>query len=73
MATKKQKREAAYQKHLDFMADIRRTGLEAQKKDREHRQSKQENSFDHLEKSPVKKSTRPTRKSRANTTIKESK
>lgn len=34
MATKKQKRLAAKAKHEAFMEDIRRTGLEAQRKDR---------------------------------------
>lgn len=34
MATKKQKRQAALAKHEAFMAEIRRTGLEAQRKDR---------------------------------------
>lgn len=73
MATKKQKRELSYQKHLAFMEEVRRTGLEAQKKDREHRQSKQDSDVGVLEKSPVRKTNRPTRKSRVNNTIKESK
>lgn len=37
MATKKQKREAGFQKHIKFVEDHRRSGLEAQKKDREFR------------------------------------
>lgn len=41
MATKKQKREAALQKHKAYMAEVKRTGLQAQRKDREHRDSRQ--------------------------------
>lgn len=63
MATKKQKREANYRKHLEFMAEVRRTGLEAQRKDKEHRQVKEQNG---IEKPPAKKR-------RTNNTIKESK
>lgn len=37
MATKKQKRLAAKEKHDHFMEELRRSGLEAQRKDREHR------------------------------------
>lgn len=40
MATKKQKRERGEEKHKRFMAEIRKTGLEAQRKDREHREKK---------------------------------
>ena len=40
MATKKQKRERGEQKRVHFMAEIKRTGLEAQRKDREHREKK---------------------------------
>lgn len=41
MATKKQKRERGEQKRMHFMSEHRRTGLEAQRKDREHRQQKE--------------------------------
>lgn len=41
MATKKQKREAAMAKHEHRMEELRRTGLEAQQKDRAHRQQKE--------------------------------
>lgn len=37
MATKKQKREAALAKREEFMADVARTGLEAQRKDQQRR------------------------------------
>lgn len=37
MATKKQKREAAIAKHEAEMAEIRQTGLTAQRKDIQHR------------------------------------
>ena len=40
MATKKQKRERGEQKRMHFMAEIKRTGLEAQRKDREYRDKK---------------------------------
>lgn len=40
MATKAQKREAGRIKHQRFIADIKRTGLEAQRRDREHRKQK---------------------------------
>lgn len=38
MATKKQKRERALEKRIAFEAEVRRTGLEAQQKDRERRE-----------------------------------
>lgn len=41
MATKKQKREAGFQKHLRESEDLRRSGLEAQRKDRETRTKKE--------------------------------
>lgn len=40
MATKKQKREAGLQRHKEFLAEVRRSGLEAQKRDREQRDKK---------------------------------
>lgn len=40
MATKKQKRAIAEAKRKEFMDEIRRTGLEAQRKDREYRMRK---------------------------------
>lgn len=39
MATKKQKHEAAVARREKFMAEVRRTGLEAQRKDRERREA----------------------------------
>jgi hypothetical protein len=41
VATKKQKREQGERKHLHFMAEVKQTGLEAQRKDREHRKQKE--------------------------------
>lgn len=40
VTTKKQKRERGEQKRTKFMAEIRQTGLQAQRKDREHREKK---------------------------------
>lgn len=40
MATKKQKREAAEAKHKKFMDEYRRSGLEAQQRDRQERERK---------------------------------
>lgn len=37
MATKKVKRQRALEKREKFMAEYRRTGLEAQKRDQDHR------------------------------------
>ena len=39
MATKKQKRAAAEAKHVAFMEEMRRSGLEAQRQDRERREA----------------------------------
>jgi hypothetical protein len=39
MATKKQKRQAALEKRAAFEAEIKRTGLEAQRQDHEHREA----------------------------------
>lgn len=39
MATKKQKRAAAEEKHRSYMEEIRRSGLEAQRRDREKREA----------------------------------
>lgn len=41
MATKKQKRQAMLEKRAKFEEEIRRTGLEALRKDREARRSKE--------------------------------
>lgn len=41
MATKKQKREAALAKRAAFTEETRRTGLEAQKRDREERERRE--------------------------------
>lgn len=41
MATKKQRREAALRKHEERMAELRQTGLEAQRKDRARRFAKE--------------------------------
>ncbi len=38
VATKKQRREIAYQKHVAYMEEVRLSGLKAQKKDRENRE-----------------------------------
>lgn len=40
MATKKQKREAALAKHEQEMEELRLSGLEAQRRDREYRARK---------------------------------
>lgn len=65
MATKKQKRERGEQKHKEFMAEIRRTGLEAQRKDREYRakqQRKAEKSQEDSKSSNQKHTNATTRK-----------
>jgi hypothetical protein len=46
MATKKQKREIAHAKHQAFMAELKRTGLEAQRRDRERRDKKHNSNED---------------------------
>lgn len=49
MATKKQKRLAASAKRAEFEAEIRASGLEAQRKDREHRAAQAERAKDDAE------------------------
>lgn len=41
MATKKQKRQRGLKKHEEEMAELRRLGLEALRKDRQHRRQKE--------------------------------
>lgn len=68
MATKKQKRAIAEANHEAFMAEYRRSGLEAQKKDRAHREAVKQRAKEDAAKSSTHK-TKSTNKSTSKESI----